>query len=193
MRAMDEIYSLLVTIDYPDGVTGGLAAHDRRAAGRARAHPRRPDDHDRRGEAAGRDRVGAAHDRRLTLWYADSSLRGCSSAGRALRSQRRSRRFESAHLHSSPRTVGGPVIVNAETSVANAFARSFPSTRRTMLSPATASIPGIEVVGVAIRPGFPGRRGAPRVRAERDRRRDPIRANRAGRRDGGQGSVEATS
>ena len=24
MRAMDEIYSLLVTIDYPDGVTGGL-------------------------------------------------------------------------------------------------------------------------------------------------------------------------
>ena len=24
MSAMDEIYSLLVTIDYPDGVTGGL-------------------------------------------------------------------------------------------------------------------------------------------------------------------------
>ena len=24
MGAMDEIYSLLVTIDYPDGVTGGL-------------------------------------------------------------------------------------------------------------------------------------------------------------------------
>ena len=24
MRAMDDIYSLLVTIDYPDGVTGGL-------------------------------------------------------------------------------------------------------------------------------------------------------------------------
>ena len=29
------------------------------------------------------------------------SPRGCSSVGRALRSQRRSRRFESAHLHSN--------------------------------------------------------------------------------------------
>ena len=59
MGAMDDIYGLLVTVDYPDGVTGGLRRTTDALRARARAHPRRPHDRDGRGPPPGRDRVRA--------------------------------------------------------------------------------------------------------------------------------------
>src|SRR5205807_3708468 len=45
---------------------------------------------------------------RRAAGYPRPRRRGCSSVGRALRSQRRSRRFESAHLHTFGRVLEAP-------------------------------------------------------------------------------------
>ena len=51
LGVMDEVYGLLVTIDYPEALTGGLRRVDRCAARRRRAHPRRRDQRAGRGAA----------------------------------------------------------------------------------------------------------------------------------------------
>ena len=56
LALMDEVYGLLVTIDYPDALTGGLRRSTDALARGARAHPRRRHDRDRRRPSAGSDR-----------------------------------------------------------------------------------------------------------------------------------------
>ena len=102
MGAMDEIYSLLVTIDYPDGVTGGLAPHDRRAAracsnAPAATSPPPWSPPVCRARSSERERPAGAARRRFGT--PGPSFGGVAQPGRALRSQRRSRGFKSHHLH----------------------------------------------------------------------------------------------
>ncbi len=109
---MEDVFDFLVTVEYPDAITGGL----RRAADALRAVVERSRADvtttvlqtnlqraiESQGAAARSDPAFLRHltaSRRAVSWAA---ARGCSSVGRALRSQRRSRRFESAHLHQIP-------------------------------------------------------------------------------------------
>ena len=51
LGVMDDVYGMLVTIDYPDALTRGLRRDNRRAARRARTHARRCHHGARRGAA----------------------------------------------------------------------------------------------------------------------------------------------
>ena len=58
LTMMDEIYSLLLTVDFADAIHRGAAAADRCAAGRSGTHARRSDDGDAPGDDAGRAAPG---------------------------------------------------------------------------------------------------------------------------------------
>ena len=97
---MDDVYGLLVTIDYPDALTGGL----RRTTDALRAVIERT-----RGDVTNALVIARLQ---AAISYAVRSLGnqplggslhrsrgGVAQPGRALRSQRRSRGFKSHHLH----------------------------------------------------------------------------------------------
>ena len=107
LAAMDDVYDALVTVDFPDAITGGL----RRTLDALRAVLERT-----RGDVtttvlqarlrdaierpAGRSESGRPSDRLSSPLH----LGGVAQLARALRSHRRSRRFESHHLHGPSRS-----------------------------------------------------------------------------------------
>ncbi len=95
---MDDVYTVLITIDYPEALTGGL----RRASDALRGVLERT-----RGDVTNAlvmARMQDAIERRVAdagpvTWLVPG---GVAQSGRALRSQRRSRGFKSHHLHLLP-------------------------------------------------------------------------------------------
>ncbi len=104
LAAMEDVYDMLVTVDFPDAITGGL----RRTADALRAVLERTRSDVtttliQLGLRQALDRLDGDRARRGALGPATilTCRGGVAQLGRALRSQRRSRRFKSDHLHSS--------------------------------------------------------------------------------------------
>ena len=120
---LDDLYGLLVTMDYPDAVTGNLRRSTDIARSLDREDARRPLD---RGRAGGPPRAARRvtprrSARTLTPELERSArvraLRGCSSAGRALPSHGRGQGFKSPHLHPADQPPASWAPAPADTSL----------------------------------------------------------------------------